>query len=43
LVIKNGVVYDPKILLGLAENKIGPQGPDDHDNWKLHIEPLRTQ
>jgi hypothetical protein len=20
---------------------IGPQGPDDHDDWELHIEPLR--
>jgi hypothetical protein len=43
LVIKGGVVYDPKILLESAEKKIGPKGPNDHDNWKLDIEPLRLQ
>ena len=41
LVIKGGVLYYPEILLKSAEGMIGPQGPDDHDNWELHIEPLR--
>ena len=43
LVVKGGVAYDPKILLKSVEGKIGPNGPKDHDNWKLHIEPLRPQ
>jgi len=42
-VIKGGVVYDPQALLKSAEGKIGPQGPDDHDSWRLYIEPLRPQ
>ena len=42
-VIKGGVVYDPQVLLKSAEGKIGPQGPDDHDSWRLYIEPLRPQ
>ena len=41
LVVKGGVAYYPKILLKSVEGKIGPNGPTDHDNWKLHIEPLR--
>ena len=41
LVIKGGVLYYPEILLKSAEGMIGPQGPDDHGNWELHIEPLR--
>jgi len=43
LVVKGGVAYYPKILLKSVEGKIGPIGPKDHDNWKLHIEPLRPQ
>jgi hypothetical protein len=42
LVIKGGVVYEPEILFKSAEGLIGPQGPDDHDDWRLHIEPLRS-
>ena len=41
LVIKGGVVYKPEILFKSAEGLIGPQGSDDHDDWRLHIEPLR--
>jgi adenine deaminase len=41
LVIKGGVIYYPEILLKSAEGMIGPQGPDDHSDWELHIEPLR--
>ncbi len=40
-VVKDGVVYDPKVLLQSAEGKIGPTGPDDHANWELQIKPLR--
>ena len=40
-VIKGGVLYDPETLLKSAEGMIGPQGPDDHDNWRLSIKPLR--
>jgi imidazolonepropionase-like amidohydrolase len=39
-VLKNGEVYDPEALMAAAEGKIGPSGPDDHDYWKLQIEPL---
>jgi imidazolonepropionase-like amidohydrolase len=42
LVIKSGAVYDPETLLQSAEGKIGPSGPDDHADWELSIEPLRT-
>jgi imidazolonepropionase-like amidohydrolase len=42
LVIKGGVVYEPEILFKSAEGLIGPQGPDDHDDWRLYIEPLRS-
>ena len=43
LVIKGGIAYDPKILLKSVEGMIGPSGPEDHENWKLHIEPLRAE
>ena len=43
LVIKGGIAYDPKILLKSVEGMIGPSGPEDHENWKLHIEPLRVE
>jgi imidazolonepropionase-like amidohydrolase len=42
-VIKSGVIYDPESLLKSAEGKIGPAGPDDHADWELQIEPLRTE
>ena len=42
-VIKGGVIYDPQILLKSVEGMIGPNGPEDHENWKLHIEPLRAE
>jgi len=41
LVIKEGVVHDPKALLQSAEGKIGPSGPDDHGDWELELRPLR--
>jgi len=41
-VIKEGVVHDPEVLLRSAEGKIGPVGPDDHKDWELVINPLRT-
>jgi imidazolonepropionase-like amidohydrolase len=40
LVIKAGVVYEPQALLASAEGMIGPSGPDDHDAWRLEIDPL---
>lgn len=40
-VIKDGVVYQPALLLDEARGKIGPSGPDDHADWVLHIKPLR--
>ena len=42
-VIKSGLIYAPESLLESAEGKIGPAGPDDHADWKLHIEPLRRE
>jgi hypothetical protein len=39
-VIKNGEVFDPQALLAAAEGRIGPTGPDDHDDWILRVEPL---
>jgi imidazolonepropionase-like amidohydrolase len=42
LVVKAGVVHDPKALLLSAEGKIGPAGPADHAEWELTIRPLRT-
>jgi imidazolonepropionase-like amidohydrolase len=41
LVIKDGVVYEPEVLLESAEGMIGPVGPGDHANWELQVEPLR--
>jgi imidazolonepropionase-like amidohydrolase len=40
LVIKGGVVYEAQALLASAEGMIGPSGPDDHDAWRLEIDPL---
>ena len=40
LVIKAGVVYEPQALLASAEGMIGPSGLDDHDAWRLEIDPL---
>jgi len=41
LVVKEGVVHDPKTLLFSAEGKIGPTGPADHADWELNVKPLR--
>ncbi len=38
--IKEGIVYDPEVLLHSAEGKIGPINPDDHESWELKINPL---
>lgn len=43
LVVKNGVVHDPKTLLSLAEGKIGPVGPADHANWEFSVKALRAK
>ncbi len=43
LVIKEGIVHDPNVLLRSAEGKIGPVGPEDHTDWELHIKPLRVE
>ena len=43
LVIKEGVVHDPKALLQSAEGKIGPTGPEDHGSWELNVKPLRAK
>jgi len=40
LVIKGGVVHQPQTLLASAEGMIGPSGPDDHDAWRLKVDPL---
>jgi len=40
LVIKDGVVYDPKDLFAFAEDGIGPSGPDGHEAWTLRVAPL---
>ncbi|RLA00287.1 MAG: amidohydrolase [Gammaproteobacteria bacterium] len=40
-IVKEGIVHNPKVLLRSAEGKIGPTGPDDHQNWELAIKPLR--
>jgi imidazolonepropionase-like amidohydrolase len=42
LVVKEGVVHDPKVLLLSAEEKIGPAGPADHADWELEVKPLRA-
>jgi hypothetical protein len=41
LVIKNGVAYEPEVLLRSAEGKIGPADPDDVADWTLDIRLLR--
>ncbi len=41
LVMKEGVIYDPIILLNAAQNKIGPESLEDHKAWELNIDPLR--
>jgi imidazolonepropionase-like amidohydrolase len=41
MVVKQGVVHDPKVLLRSAIGKIGPTGPDDHADWELKIKTLR--
>lgn len=41
VVIKDGTVHDPIVLLRTAEGGIGPKGPDDHANWELKLKPLR--
>ena len=33
LVMKDGRLYDPEALLAPARGAIGPEGPDDHENW----------
>jgi imidazolonepropionase-like amidohydrolase len=43
LVIKEGIVHDPNVLLRSAEGKIGPVDPEDHMDWELHIKPLRVE
>jgi imidazolonepropionase-like amidohydrolase len=41
LVLKEGVIYDPIILLNSAQNKIGPESSEDHHEWELKIDSLR--
>jgi len=43
LVVKEGVAHDPKTLPLSVEGKIGPAGPDDHEDWELDVKPLRAQ
>ena len=43
LVVKDGVVHDPKNLLLSAEGKIGPTSPADHADWVLKVKPLREE
>ncbi len=43
LIIKDGAIYDPRALLESAKGMIGPAGPEDHDAWKLQVEPLRAK
>ncbi|MEH6585533.1 MAG: amidohydrolase family protein [Halioglobus sp.] len=43
LVVKEGVVHDPKTLLLSAEGKIGPAGLADHKDWELQVKPLRLE
>ncbi len=40
-VIKGGTVYNPRQLLKSVRGKIGPSGPEDHDDWVLKVRPLR--
>ena len=41
IVVKEGVVHDPKALLNSAKGKIGPAGPADHADWEFHVKLLR--
>jgi imidazolonepropionase-like amidohydrolase len=43
MVIKEGVIHRPADLFAAAENKIGPSGPDDHEDWKLRIVPPKRR
>ena len=43
LVVKEGVIHDPKTLLLSAEGRIGPAGPDNHADWTLEVKPLRAE
>jgi imidazolonepropionase-like amidohydrolase len=42
-IMKEGVYYDPEILLSSAKEKIGPQDSEDHAEWELQIRPLRVE
>lgn len=33
LVVRNGETFDPDDLLERARGRIGPRGPDEHDDW----------
>ncbi len=41
VVIKEGIIHNPQALLRSAEGKIGPTGPDDHEDWVWTVKPLR--
>ena len=43
MVIRDGIVHDPLVLLRSAEGKIGPVGPHDHADWELQLRPLREE
>ena len=43
LVIKDGYPHDPETLKRQAEGRIGPAGPDEHDQWSLELRPLRSR
>jgi imidazolonepropionase-like amidohydrolase len=43
LVVKDGEIYRPNELLSRARGKIGPRGPDDHDDWVLQVSPLQRE
>jgi imidazolonepropionase-like amidohydrolase len=40
-VIKNGLLYNPRVLLKSVEGKIGPRDATDHSKWILNIPALR--
>ena len=42
-IIKDGEIYDPTMLLNSAKGSIGPQDPEDHQEWELQIRPLRQE
>lgn len=42
LIIRAGEIYQPKQLLDMAVDSIGPKGPGDHADWELQVEPLRS-